>query len=150
MEKQSFLKEPNKKNKTVGWDNEDKWLIGSHQSKTNLTLLSYNGKIMSIHTNTNIYSNDLLTFNEENKQQNIDIYYSDNIYDIQKITSTMTIDDLSKFIFQKLKLNQDYLKEEVKYDQRYFIDSQEDYDNTYKNSKDPFEIIKRTKHSKFT
>ena len=62
----------------------------------------------------------------------------------------MTIDDLSKFIFQNLKLNQDYLKEEVKYDQRYFIDSHEDYDNTYKNSKDPFEIIKRTKHSKLS
>ena len=81
-------------------------------------------------------------------KKNIDTNYSDNIYDIQKITSTMTIDDLSKFIFQKLRLNQDYLKEEVKYDQRYFIDSQEDYGNTYKNSKDPFEIIKRAKHSK--
>ena len=69
MEKQSISKEPNKKNKTVGWDDEDKWLIGSHQSKTNLTLLSYNGKTMSIYTNTNAYSNDLLTFNEENKQK---------------------------------------------------------------------------------
>ena len=123
-------------------------MIGSYQSKTNLALLSYNGKTMSIHTNT--YSNDLFTFNEENKQQNIDTNYSDNIYDIQKITSTLTIDDLSKFIFQKLKLNKDYLKEEVKYDQRYFIDSQEDYDNTYKNSKDPFEIIKIAKLLKLT
>ena len=58
----------------------------------------------------------------------------------------MLIDDLRHFIFEILQLSQHYLIKQVKGAQCDSIDLQEE-NNVYQNAKDPFEIIKRAKHS---
>ena len=81
MDKRVSSNKLDKSNKKIEKEDGVKLLNEVTKANSSLTLLSYNGDAVSIHTNLRTNSYDLLKLKQEHIQQNIDQHNSNSIYD---------------------------------------------------------------------